>query len=36
MRLVLREDGYEWAFLEARRTGLPGPELPDRGSGSCH
>jgi hypothetical protein len=36
MRLVLREDGYEWEFLEAKHTGLPGPDFPDRGSGSCH
>lgn len=36
LRLVLREDGYDWEFLEARHTGLPGPDLPDRGSGSCH
>jgi hypothetical protein len=36
LRLSLREDGYDWEFLEARRTGLPGPDLPDRGSSGCH
>jgi hypothetical protein len=36
LRLVLHADGYEWEFLAARHTGLPGPDLPDRGSGSCH
>ena len=36
LKLVLREDGYEWEFLEASFHGFAYGQEPDRGAGQCH
>lgn len=36
LRLRLREDGYDWEFLEATPPSLPNASPPDHGSAACH
>ena len=36
LRLRLREDGYDWEFLEAAPPSLPNASPPDHGSAACH
>ena len=36
LKLVLRDDRYEWEFLEASYDGFPNGKAPDRGEGKCH
>jgi hypothetical protein len=36
LKLRLKDDGYEWEFLEAKRDGFPNGPAPDRGAGRCH
>jgi 3',5'-cyclic AMP phosphodiesterase CpdA len=36
LKLVLRDDSYEWEFLESNYDGFPNGQAPDRGKGTCH
>lgn len=36
LKLLLKEGGYEWEFLEASYDGFPNGAPPDRGAGVCH
>lgn len=36
LKLVLKEGGYSWEFLEAVYEGFPNGRAPDRGEDSCH
>jgi hypothetical protein len=36
LKLLLKDGGYEWEFLEAARDGFPNGAPPDRGTGECH
>ena len=36
LKLVLRDDSYEWEFLESAYDGFPNGQAPDRGAGKCH
>ena len=36
LKLLLKEGGYEWEFLEASYDGFPNGAPPDRGTGECH
>jgi 3',5'-cyclic AMP phosphodiesterase CpdA len=36
LKLVLRDDSYEWEFLESNYDGFPNGQAPDRGKGKCH
>jgi hypothetical protein len=36
LKLVLRDDSYEWEFLESSYDGFPNGQAADRGKGKCH
>ena len=36
LKLVLREDSYDWQFLESAYDGFPNGQPADRGTGKCH
>ena len=36
LKLLLKDGGYEWEFLEASYDGFPNGAPPDRGAGVCH
>ncbi|MGZ8317844.1 MAG: metallophosphoesterase family protein, partial [Telluria sp.] len=35
LKLVLKEGGYAWEFVEASYDGFPNGQAPDRGEGKC-
>jgi hypothetical protein len=36
LKLVLKDDGYAWEFLEAPQGAFPDGQTPDHGVGQCH
>jgi 3',5'-cyclic AMP phosphodiesterase CpdA len=36
LKIMLRDAGYAWEFLEASYDGFPNGQPPDRGEGRCH